>query len=216
MTDTWEYGDAAATTKGFPWPPAESDSILGSFGETWKSATFDPTAFFARMPKAGGTGAALLYYLVIGMLVAGASLFWQSATGLSELMGPEGARTGLDPVISFLLSPPILVLVLAVEAGITHLLLLIFGGPRHGFRTTVRVFCFAYSPMIFGFVPVLGTLVGTVWMVVLAIIGLRESHETDGWKAALAVLLPVVLLVGLFILFAIMVAMGAAMIGVGA
>lgn len=210
MTDTWSYGDAAEPI-GFPWPPRENESVLAAFGETWKSATFDPGSFFRRLPAAGSVGPAILYYLILGILLAGVSLFWD-ATGVFTSAAGERVRAAevglgtLDPVIGFMLSPLVLMMVLGLTAGVTHLLLLISGGARNGFGTTVRVFCFAYSPTIFGVVPVLGTLVGTVWMVVLAIIGLREAHATDGWKAALAVLLPVVLAFGFIFFVALMLA----------
>jgi hypothetical protein len=55
-------------------------------------------------------------------------------------------------------------------------MLLILRGATHGIGTTVRVFCYAYSPMIFGVVPVLGGLVGGIWMLVIAIIGLGAAH----------------------------------------
>lgn len=210
MTETWSYGEAAEP-RGFPWPPREDEGVVAAFGETWKAATFDPESFFRRLPTRQGAGPAILYYLVIGILAAGVTLFWD-ATGLfttpagQEAVAAEAGFGALDPVISFMISPLVLMLGLALAAGVTHVLLLMFGGARHGFGTTIRVFCFAYSPMLFGVVPYLGVLVGTIWMIVLAIIGLREGHATDGWKAALAVLLPFVLMVGFIIFAALMLA----------
>lgn len=208
MTETWEYGEAAdpggdgATpdpVASFPWPPAEGDSALTSFVETWRRSTFEPSAFFARVPRSDGTGAALAYYLVVVVLVAGAALFWQSLSTVvggteGTALGDELGVTAVSPLVEFFLTPVFLLGMLFVAAGVSHLLLSMFGGARHGFGTSVRVFCYAYSPAIFSAVPVLGSVVGSVWMVVLLIIGLREAHETDGWKAAAAVLLPVGLL----------------------
>lgn len=204
MSESWSYGEAAEP-RTFPWPPPEDGSVLSAFGETWKSATLDPGAFFGRLPSTGGTGAAVLYYLVIGILTAGVSLFWD-LTGIftgaagDEALAAELGMGAVDPLVGFLISPLVLAIGLLVAAGVSHVVLLIFGGARNGFTTTLRVFCFAYSPMIFGVVPFLGAIVGTIWMVVLAIIGLREAHQTDGWKAGAAVLLPFTLLVGMVIM----------------
>lgn len=229
MTEHWEYGaeagaaetgaaaagDAGAGTR-FPWPPSEDESALGSFGATWKGATFKPRAFFGRIPREAGTGAALLYYLALVLIVAGASLFWDSLALFSAPLD-DALGMGMEPVspiVSFLLTPAILLVMLFISAAITHGLLSLFDGGRHGFGTTIRVFCYAYSPGLFGVIPLLGGLVGSVWMVVLLIIGLREAHETDGWKAAVAVLLPFILLLGLVTLAFIMVAAaGAALLG---
>ena len=213
--ETWSYGEVAEPG-GFPWPPPEDGAVLASFGETWKSATFDPGSFFGRMPARGGTGAAILYYLVLGILLAGVNLFWNMTgvftAGADEALAAELGIGSMDPIIGFLLSPLVLLFALLVSAGICHVLLLMFGGARNGFGTTIRVFCFAYSPMAFGVVPFLGALVGTIWMVVLSIIGLREAHQADGWKAALAVLLPFVLALGMLILAVLFFAAAAAAI----
>lgn len=222
MSDSWEYGDAAEPAAGdatFPWPPPEEGPVLASFGETWKGATLEPSSFFSRIPRERGTGAALLYYLIIVLLVAGATLFWESFSlftggfddgGMASELGVEA----INPLTSFLMTPAILLGMLFVAAGITHGLLRIFAAGRHGFSTTLRVFCYAYSPGLFGIVPLLGGLIGSVWMVVLLIIGLREAHATDGWKPAVAVLLPFALLMGLMILALMMLlATGAGIMG---
>ena len=204
MSESWEFdSERPLTPIGFPWPPPEDGPILAAFAATWKGATFDPGSFFAETPRDHGTGAALLYYLVIGILVAGAGLFWESIPLMTDTIPQESwlAELGYGPVsplASFLLTPVVLMASIAVSAGVVHVLLLMFNGANHGFGTTIRVFSYAHSPAIFGVVPIIGPLIGGIWSVVLAIIGLREAHETDGWKPVVAVLLP---LVGLMILF---------------
>lgn len=197
MTESWRYDQVDAPGR-FPWPPSEDGSILGSLGETWKSATFAPGDFFSRIPRDGGTGAAVLYYLAIGILVAGASLFWDTIGGGAGLDDETLAEMGAaaQPAVRFLLSPLILLVALALTSGVVHLVLLLLRGTQHRFDTSVRVFCYAYSPMLFGVVPVVGAIVGALWMLGLAIIGLKEAHETVTWKPALAVLLPFFLFLG--------------------
>lgn len=202
MTDGWDFGEdvtADSPTRAFPWPPPEDGPILARLAETWKRSTFEPTPFFRQIPRRGGTGAAVVYYLVVGVLLSGVNLFWATlALGAGH---EETVATGLDalhPLTRFLLAPLALLIALAASAAVTHVLLLVVGGANHGLGTTVRTFCYAYSPMAFGVVPVLGSLVGAVWSVVLAIIGLREAHETAAWRTALAVLFP--LAIGLAIL----------------
>ena len=220
MTETWEYGDTnteeAAPT--FPWPPGANSPILAAFGATWKAATFDPGEFFSKAPRSGGAGAAILYYLAIGILVAGTTLFWDS---LSLVSGPAGGSPvanelglqPLNPVVAFLLAPAFLMLGLGISTGVIHVLLLMLGGADHGFGTTVRVYCYASSPSIFGVVPILGTLIGAIWSVVLLVIGLREAHQSAAWKPLVAVILPFILLVTFLTLvfIAAMVALGGAL-----
>jgi hypothetical protein len=76
------------------------------------------------------------------------------------------------------------------------------------------VFCYAYSPMIFGVVPVVGGFVGGIWMLVIAIIGLGAAHDVPMWKPVLAVLLPFLALMGLILMvFVAAIAAGAAILG---
>jgi hypothetical protein len=213
MTEVWNQQDPAVAA-GFPWPPNDDDSVLAAFGETWKSAAFDPGSFFRLIPRHGGTGAAFLYCLVVGMLVAGASLFW-STVGPGAMGQDPVAELGVEvaPLTSFLLTPLILAIGLAISAGITHVMLLIVRGATEGIGTTTRVLCYAYSPVILGVIPVIGGLVGVVWMLVVAVIGLGAAHQVPTWKPALAVILPFLILMGLmfFALMAVL-ATGAAVL----
>jgi hypothetical protein len=215
MTEIFRHDDDTAEPP-FPWPPPRDEPVLAAFGQTWKEASFDPGRFFRRLPRTGGTGPAVLYYLVIGILVAGASLFWDVVRAPAGEEYDRMAELGVqfDPLVVFLLSPLILLLALGIAAGVTHFMLLILRGANRPFNTTIRVFAFAYSPMIFGVVPLIGTLVGTLWMLVIAITGLAAAHETPAWKPVLAVLLPFLMLVTALI-FAVLalVAAGAAILG---
>jgi hypothetical protein len=215
MSELWRH-DEVEVPRAFPWPPPEDGSILGAFGDTWKGASLEPTAFFSRLPRTGGTGAAVVYYLAVGMLVAGATLFWQSlgATGMEQ--GPL-AELGLggddNPLLGFLFAPAYLLLGLVLAGGVIHVLLLVVGGATHGFGTTLRVLCYAYSPQILGVIPMVGAIVGTIWMLVVAVIGLRSAHETETWRPVLAVLLPFLLLTALVVFVLMMVIAAGAALG---
>jgi hypothetical protein len=180
----------------FPWPPAEGDAVARAFAATWTGASLRPRSFFAAMPDRASLGPALLYYVPLGIFIAGADLFWSTVRG----GGPEqdvvldrtDVLAGLDnPLVSFLLSPVILLLSLFVAAAVTHLLLRLFGGASRDFTFTARVYAFSYSPQAVGIVPVIGSVIGFIWMVGVAIIGLREGHRTTTARAAAAVLIPV-------------------------
>jgi hypothetical protein len=200
-----------ATPESFPWPPREGVSAFDAFVSTWRESCFHPTSFFRRMPRSGGYGAVLTYYLVLGVVVAGIELFWRSVLGFSlseRLMNEDSSR--VNDIVQFLLSPLILILALYAVAGVCHLLLLMLRGATHGFETSSRVFAFSYGPSLANAIPILGGPISFVWMTVLAIIGLREAHQTEGSKAAVAVLIPLFLLLGLLVF----VVLAAIMVGV--
>ena len=161
----------------------------------WRESVFSPGRFFPILGRIDGLSASVLYYLALGILVEGVTLFWrmvlpsapESAGRLAELLALGPAPS---PLTSFLFSPLTLLFSLLLVSGVVHLLLLMFGGAERGFATTVRVLCFAYSPQLFAVVPMIGAVVGGIWMIVLAIIGLAAAHATSRMKSAAAVLIP--------------------------
>ena len=205
---------APALEAPFPWPPRDAESVLGAAGRTWRESVFDAASFFRRMPEDAPLGPALVYLIGVTVLASGIQLFWDM---LLLAVRPPGEGTGalfapaspLQALITFFLSPLIMLGALFVGAGIWHLLLRIFGGAKGGFGTTARVFAYAQGPQLFAIVPFLGTLIGAVWGLVIAVIGLREAHRTTTGKALAAVLIPLVLLFGLFLVFALLFAAGA-------
>jgi hypothetical protein len=195
--DTVDAAEPAEATAPFPWPPAEGDSIIEAFGSTWRGAALEPKRFFGAMPADGSIGAALLYYLTLGMAVSASGIVWSVLRGGSgaerEAVLGAGDMPALSPLLQFLFSPLILLLSIFLAAAVVHLLLKAFGGASRDLGFTIRLFAFAYSPQILGVIPVVGTAVGFAWMVVVAIVGLRAGHGTTTGRAAAAVLIPVAL-----------------------
>jgi hypothetical protein len=192
----------------FPWPPVEGAGVLAAAAETWQASLLQPAVFFRRVPRSDGTGPAILYYLGLGILAAGATLFWRGlGVKGSSLDAFTDATVGRVPAVAdFLLSPVYLLLALALASLAVHVVLAIAGGARHGPGTTARTLCYAYGPVLFTAVPVIGGPVAVAWMITIAVIGLREAHGTETWRAALAILLPAtaaILLATLFVLLAL-------------
>lgn len=188
--------DAPAHDDAFPWPPVGDESVASAFGRTWTGAALHARRFFRAMPAEGAIGAALLYYIPLGIAVSGAGLFWTMVRGTAtverdEVLGRVDLMGEFSPVLEFLLSPLLLLLSLFLSAGVVHLLLKAFGGANRDFGFTTRVFAFSYSPQILGVLPVAGNAIGFAWMVVVAIIGLREGHRTTLSRVLPAVLIPV-------------------------
>lgn len=179
----------------FPWPPQPDESVLDAWARTWRGASLTPRTFFASMPRVRSPVAAVAYYLSVGIAVAGVQLFWTMVRGVG-MWGTDAdvlsAQAPWNPLVEFLVSPLILLLSLFITAGVTHLLLKLFGGVADdgGYGMTTRVFAYSYSPQILGIVPVAGTIAGFIWMVIIAITGIRETHRTTTASAAAAVLIP--------------------------
>jgi hypothetical protein len=171
----------------------------------WQGAVFEPTRFFRALPVPGPLGAAVLYFLVIGIAAAAINLFWGSLFrfgGVAAWGWGASNRGAWAPLLGFLFAPVSLLVALVVSSVVVHVVLVLVKGARHPIATTARVLCFAYSPMLFVVVPVLGGVIGGVWTIVLTIVGLSEAHRTDRWRAALAVFLPAIVL-ALFVLIVV-------------
>lgn len=196
---------AAQSDEPFPWPPRGDRGFVNAFTTTWRESALQPTRFFRRMPP-GGLWPAVLYYVLIGVLAEGARLFWGNvfdATGVSSYLAEFGGVATPAPaerLMNFLFSPLWLVLALFMVAGVIHLFILMLVPQRKPFVETVRVFAFAYSPLLFAIVPFIGSFAGGVWSLVLVVIGLREVHHTTTGRAVSAVLIPllIVMLIGVF------------------
>ena len=207
--ETGAYGGAPdAPDIAFPWPPAEGASVAAAFVQTWQAATFQPAALFRALPERASLGSALLYYLPLGIIIEGTELFWTIVRSRAEQDSTQSAvsaaNMSLPPVVTFLLSPIALILLLFLAAAATHGLLKLFGGANRDYLTTTRVFAFTSSPMIFSVVPLIGVFIGSICMVVIATIGVREAHRTSTGRAATAVLAPFVLVGGLWALIRIL------------
>lgn len=203
----------------FPWPPADDASAAERLARTWQDSVFRPSAFFSAMPRRASLGGPLLYYLIIGVTAAAIRLFWrlsfaalfaESDSPMLRLlrMGDTGS-----PLVEFLLTPLVLLLTIGLATVITHFALWIVGGAREGMATTTSVLAYSAGPQLFAVVPVLGTIVASIWSVVLLVIGLREAHGITTARAVAAVLLPLLVIVGLLMLLLVaMLATGASLL----
>lgn len=203
---------AAAERPGIPWETRRPGDFVAAIVETVKLVLLDPAAAFTRMRRSGGLGEPLLFVLITGSVGVLFGLFYQlalealtgnagGASGMPTLPGglpATGLALGLAALAIIPLVPMGIVFGAFVGAGITHLCLLLVGGVRQPFEATFRVWCYAYgSTAVLQIVPFCGALIGGIWNLVAMIIGLSKAHEIPAGKAALAVLLPVVVCCGL-------------------
>lgn len=160
-----------------------------------------PHEGYGRMPTTPDLVRPLLYYIGIGWLAMAISQVYDLAfksvfpsmwgDKLSELGFAGGGVFG--SVVLIVIAPLVLLVWLFIWTAIVHLFLMMLGGATAGFLTTCRVICYAGTTNLLSLVPVCGGLVGAIWGLVLEIIGLSVAHKTSYGKAALAVLLPLLL-----------------------
>jgi hypothetical protein len=200
----------AGPRSGLPWDQRQTKGILNAFIETLQMVLTRPVDAFTAMKREGGLGEPLLYAIIggtLGMVFAviynlvlrSFAPFGDRQAALMHLFG------GLGWIFLLILTPLFVVIGTFIVSAILHVCLMIVGGAKQSFETTFRVICFAEGsagPLLI--IPFCGGLISGIWKIVLYCIGLARAHETDTGRAMIAVLLPLIVCCGGFLLIAMM------------
>ncbi len=214
----------AARREKVPWEDRGTEGFFGGLLKTLKGALFSPAEFFKKMAVTGGLADPILYALIVGMVGVIFSYLWQILfqgavqsylpVEMKSMPGYNIFQT-LGLAVVAVAMPFIIILGLFIWSGILHLFLTMVKGAKAGFEATFRVVSYSYSTNILNVIPFCGGIIASVWSIVLAVIGLREAHDTSGGKAAFAVLFPFVLCCGLAVAVALLM-MGVIAASIGA
>ncbi len=182
-----------------PWESGEG--FFWAYLRTTREALFSPTQFFKKVSAGNGYWSPLIYGVISGLIGVGVSMLYQWFLFAGFLPAQIHALIPYNLILFFTLIgiPFMIALSMFVGSGITHLCLMIVGGNKHGFQATFRAIAYSFCAHLFDMIPFIGSFIGSVYMIVLIIIGVREGHGITTGKAALAVLLPV--LIGLIFVF---------------
>ncbi|MBI2898255.1 MAG: YIP1 family protein [Deltaproteobacteria bacterium] len=191
-------GCAPRAAGAIPWERRREIGFGKALVGTIKLAMLRPSELFRAQPSDLGYGSPLFFAVVtqaIGQLFAAV---WQTILALVMIGmtggGSEELFAQVLPQAAILVFSPLLtVLGVFIWSGIVHLCLTIFGGARGSFDTTLRVVAYGTATAVWGVIPLVGAFIGSIWSIVIEIIGLTEAHRTTGGRAAAAVLVPIAL-----------------------
>jgi hypothetical protein len=132
--------------------------------------------------------------------------------GLLRLVGIGATNQNFGGFLASIILAPILAAIgLFIGAGILHLLVMLIVGSRNsGFEATFRVVAYSAVTSLVSWIPFIGGIL-SLYGIYLAIVGIREVHNTTTGKAALVVLIPAA--VALFILLLLAAVIGAFIFG---
>jgi hypothetical protein len=122
--------------------------------------------------------------------------------GLLSLVGVGmGDAQGFGSfLIGIILAPIGAAIVLFIGAGILHLLVMLIVGSRNaGYEGTFRVGAYSAVTSLVSWIPIIG-LIASLYGIYLAIVGMREVHNTTTGKAALVVLIPAIVVIILIVI----------------
>lgn len=196
-----------APGNGLPWEHRQELGFLKAFVDTVGMVLTKPNEAFGMMKTEGGLMEPLLFALIggsIGMIISfllriGLQSFGFMGEGQMPFFG-----AGFRIVFGIILIPLMIGCWLFIWSGVVHLCLMMVGGVRKPFETTLRVVCFASgSAHLLGLIPVCGGLIAVTYSLVLQCMGLTRAHETEVGKAVMAVLLPILVCCGAGMLIAL-------------
>jgi len=190
------------------WENREETGFFHGLFRTMKDVLFTPSDFFKKMPVSGGLTDPLLYALIVGMAGLMIHYIWDMLLydSMTDFMASD-VRTaagrsvveGLRSPFAAMMTPFLMIFWLFIASGALHLFLHLVRGALAGFEATFRVVAYGVSPFVFLIVPFCGMPIAGLWVMIIAIIGLKEAHGTTGGKAAFTVLFPFIFCCGLFI-----------------
>jgi len=201
---------------GLPWENRASSTFFNALFKTIVMVLTKPNEAFRIMRREGGLGDPVLFMLMMGTIGAVVSVVFSmimQGIGISSGDHALGALFGgaVGSVFLLVLAPVFVLVGLFIAAGITHVCLMIVGGANQSFETTLRVFSYGSgSANVFQLVPFCGGMIAGIYGIVVNCIGLAQAHETDLWRAVVAILLPVVVCCGGGFLLVLLVIGGAA------
>ena len=210
-----DQGFGTAGTEGLllpPWERRERYGFLNGLYLTVKDVLLTPRTFFHRMPTQVGLAQPLYFALVLGVVAAFFGWMWSLAgSSLQMFLAEDLEKVVKGPLYSFLaflFSPVTVAILVFLKAGLIHLVLMLVGGNKLGFEATFRVAAYGEAAGIMALLPFCGGILGVLWSLFITIVGLYSIHETDPWRAVLAVVAPMILCLSLICVSAILVMMG--------
>ncbi len=200
-----------------PWERLDLHGFFQGFWLTIKGVMFAAPTFFKGLRVGNGFVRPLVFYILIMELEALSQYLWHTMgvgfmTDIEGLPESEaGIAAGVGMGMLLLLTPLLAAASLYLASGFFHLVLMIVRAESRGFEGTFRAVAYGSAPMILTVFPMVGTLAGSLWALVVTAIALKCIHRATYTQVVMAMLLQLALIV-LLVAAIFMAGMGA---GVG-
>lgn len=193
-----------------PWERRAELGFVQGYLQTVKAAALEPGRFWGTFDAQGPLGDAFLFgWLTTALAALPTGLL--ASLNLAQTAAIMKAMPNMPPPVmrmfDFMEEHPlqfglgfaaymiiIYPLGLAMGAGITHVLLLIWGAGSSGFGATMRVQCYSHFPSLAGWIPLVGAVAG-IWQLIMSGWGYTKAHRTTVGRVVGAMLSPLILVV---------------------
>jgi hypothetical protein len=178
---------------------------VNSFVDVVRRVVFQPTAFFAGLPRQGNLLNPLVFALIcieISVILVGLLTFVDVPGGITWMFGVREDQGFLAFLGGLVIAPLAGTVGIFLTALVTHLLVVLVVGSGHsGFGSTFRIVAYSSVTGLVGWIPFVGWL-ASLYRLYLATVGIRETHATTTGRALLVVLLPAILILVLVLVLA--------------
>jgi len=216
--------DVHAGSSANAWENRRQTGLARAVAYTVRDTLLRPREFFSQMGRGTSVGGAFLYGVLVQAFGTLFSFLYALSRGnpierlrelglteafpmLDQFPGDFFPRLGWAAVASApftaLISAAMSILFTAL---VIHLFLFLVGGARTGLESTIKVVSFASAADLFLLLPVMGPMISFVWKAVILIVGSSAAHRISGTRAALAVLLPFIIMVLFVLILAVAIA----------
>ncbi len=169
-----------------------------------KTVLFNPTKFFQSISIDNSVKYSIGFAILVSSWGSYIQFIWQFVTGMGRFPFVHLSSIVLFFILLFI--PVFVVIMIYISSFFTHLFLRIVGSGEKGFGATLRVIAYSQAGMLWNILPIVGNFVGTIWVFVIEVIGLKTIHDTTTGRVLLAMFLPILIIIGLVI--GIMVVLG--------
>jgi hypothetical protein len=173
----------------------------------WKEVMFNPELFFSSLESKSRYQEASKYFLKVQAIVTGLFLLMMliminlSDRGSPELLGVSASALLLFSLLLLLILYPLFLLIawgmLYVNTGISHVLVILFGG-KQGYVETYKVMAYSVSPSVFTIIPFVNW-VSWIYVLVLQIIGIKERQKLNWAKSIAVIVIPMAIVISILI-----------------
>lgn len=186
--DLWHDASRFRRQEYCPWEDQENLGFFPAIARTVRETLFSPEEFFSRLPLRAGFVQPLLFALIISTLSQMVGFIW--ALTFDRPMWESLGVSGDLMMLAGIMIPVVVFIRIVVLAGLFHVSLYLVGGATEDFEATFRVTCYSAAPDLCRFIPIVGQIIAIIWQVYLALVGLAAVHRINKGRAAIAVLLP--------------------------
>lgn len=187
------------------WENPAPQPFFTSVFESVKEILGTPVETFRAMPCTGGFGKPLKFYLLVSWLTSTVAILFQMAAALINpaMFAQEGLpglpKYGMPLIfaVAIVLMPLILLVGIFISSGLMHGALMLVGGAKKPFETTLRALCYAGgATSVIQMVPLCGGWISSIAWLFYSAIALKEAHRTDLWRPIVAIALVFLLFCG--------------------